>query len=76
MRIFFHLHDGSQVIADHEGYFYPSLKDAHAGAVRSARELMAAGIQGGYATFHYSIHATDEDGRTRFFLPFLDAVPQ
>lgn len=75
MRLFFHLHDGSRVIEDIEGGIYPSLEEAHAEAVQSARELLGAGLTNGRSLFHYSIHAIDEDGRTRFYLPFLDAVP-
>jgi hypothetical protein len=66
---------GDELLEDWEGEEFPSLTEASAEAVRSARELMAARMAAGkMPDGHTRFEIADDSGKTVLVIPFEEAI--
>jgi hypothetical protein len=69
------MEQGDELLEDWEGEEFPSLSEAGAEAVRSARELMAASMAAGkMPDGHTRFEIADESGKTVLVMPFEEAI--
>jgi hypothetical protein len=74
MLYYFHIHDGDQIITDHEGAYFESFELAEKEARASARDLAAHLSRGGKSLEGRGIEIADEFGTRLSFLPFPSLV--
>jgi hypothetical protein len=68
-RFYFHIEDG-ETVCDREGQFFLDIEDARQAALRSAREMLAAGsLDGGDR-----IVIADENGNAIMAVPLAEAA--
>jgi len=73
-RFFFNVREGDKLIDDIEGGDYPSLAEARAEAVLSARELMANDILAGRKPSGSRFEIGDDSGQIVLIMPFEEAI--
>jgi hypothetical protein len=73
-RFFLHLHEGGLVTVDEEGYDFDNEEEAREAALRSARELMCAELQGGTLCLGWHIEVRNAESGSSFVVHFRDAV--
>jgi hypothetical protein len=73
-RFFLHVREGARVTEDIEGAEFPSLAEARAEAIKSARELMSDKVTLAANPVDSSIEIADESGTIVLIVPFEDAI--
>jgi hypothetical protein len=74
-RFHMNIRRGDVLLEDWEGQEFPSLSEARAEAVLSARELMAARVAAGkMPDGHARFEIADESGKTVLVMPFGAAI--
>jgi hypothetical protein len=74
-RFHMNIRKGDELLEDWEGEEFPSLSEARVEAVRSARELMAAGMAvGKMPEGHTKFEIADDSGKTILVMPFEEAI--
>ena len=74
-RFDMNIRKGDELLEDGEGEEFPSLSEARAEAVRSARELMSARMAAGkLPDGHSRFEIADESGKTVLVMPFEEAI--
>lgn len=73
-HFYFHIRDGEEWVEDYEGQELPSLDEARAQAVESARELMAAKVASGKRLNHDRFEIADASGRVVLTMAFEEAI--
>ena len=77
MPVFFiHTLTGDMIAEDDEGINMPSLEEAHAMAIVSARELLADNIKSASATPLKAVIITDETGKELMTILAKDVLPE
>jgi hypothetical protein len=71
---FFHLYECGTIIPDDEGRELSGITDIRAAALREARQVMSAEVQGGKLCLSCRIEVLDENQRPVFVLPFKEAL--
>ena len=73
-RFYFHLFNAVN-IRDDAGRDFATLEEAHVGATKACRPLMANDLQNeGQITLSHRIEIVDDDGATKLVLPFRACV--
>ena len=73
-HFFLNLHECGRVITDEEGFDFASADDARDEAIRSAREIMCAGLHDGTLCLGCHIEVVDAERVPLFVVPFRDTV--
>jgi hypothetical protein len=74
---YMNIRKGDELLEDWEGQDFPSLSEARAEAVQSARELMAARMAAGKMPAHHvKFEITDEFRKIVLVLPFEEAIEE
>jgi hypothetical protein len=77
MPLFFiHVLTGDMIAEDYEGINMPSLEEAHALAIVSARELLADNIKSASTTPLKAVIITDESGKELLTIRAKDILPE
>ncbi len=71
---YFHLHDGAELLVDHEGVDLPDVDAVIRSTLDQARSILASDVLAGELELHLSIEVTDEAGIVVHALQFQDAV--
>ena len=74
MLYYFHIHDGENVIKDHEGAYFATFELAEKEARASARDLASHLVRGGKSLEGRGMEIADEFGTRLSFLPFPSLV--
>ena len=70
---FFYLDEDGFLVRDDEGQDLLNVGEAHARAIKSARDVLAAEILAGRWPSTWKVHVEDAGGRRLLTVPFLDA---
>ena len=73
-RFYLNIRQDDNLIEDPEGHEFPSLVDARAEAVLSAREIMAARVLAGKRPNHGRFEITDHSGKLISVMWFEEAI--
>jgi hypothetical protein len=73
-RYFFHLQDRSGRTEDQLGREIADLNEAHSRAIKAARAIIRADVDGGIIDLTAWIEVTDTAGKLALTLPFHEAV--
>lgn len=73
-RFFFNVHDGDEIIRDHEGVDVPALDDAIEEARQAARDLLAERVKHGAAIDSQAFEVLDDKGKAVLTLPFRSVL--
>lgn len=73
-RFFFHLHECGVITEDPEGLERDDLESVRVEAVRAAREVMCAEVNGGKLCLDCCIDVVDGRGKPVLTLPFKEAL--
>jgi hypothetical protein len=71
---YFNVREGDRLVEDPEGQEFPSLVEARAEALVSARELMAARIMAGKRPNHRKFEIADDSGKLVLVMTFEEAM--
>ncbi len=73
-RYYFHLHDGAELLVDHEGADLPNIGAVIRSALEQARSLLSADVTVGALDLRLFIEVTDGNGAVVHALQFQDAL--
>ena len=73
--LFLHVRDGSDLISDPDGSWFPDVVSAKSEAIHGARELMSQSIIcGGHLGIDRRFEIADQEGNIVAIVPFREAV--
>lgn len=73
-RYYFHVHQGTGLLADEEGREFRDLEQARHAALKGARSLICADVEAGVLDLNGWIEIADEAGSILLVVQFAEAV--